>query len=664
MKRALFEKISLLLVVILGLSVMAACGDDDDTEPLPGDKAMLRAVHLSPDAPTVDILANATMRAVSSLAFGQGTGYLEVDAGTYDLDVVPVSGTVAESVLNVSGAQLMKDVSYTAVAYGMVDNIAALLLEDNYADLDDGNIRVRAIHTADGVGEVDIWNIPDTGDPAIAWENVPYGAVGDYLDLPAGAYTLGIDLDNDASPDAVYKMPALAAGAVGNVFAVKEGDDVYLLAQLKDGSITKIMAESMAETADLRVIHLSPDAPAVDILANGPNAIFEDLTFGNGSAYLSVDPGTYDVLVVPADGAPADQVLSITGLTLGVDKSYTVAALGMLNNLSSVVLEDDYADLDAANIRVRAIHAADGVGEVDIWNIPDTGDPALLYENVGYGTVGDYMDLPAGAYTLGFDVDNDATPDLIFKTPDLAAGTVANIFAVKDGDDVYLLVQLKDGSVAKIMAEAAADTAMLRVFHLSPDAPAVDVLANDTVRAVTNLVYSECTDYLDLDVGTYTFDVVPVDGAVGDSVLNIADLALTKDMSYTAVAYGELSNIAALALVDDYSGLGAGNIRVRAVHAADGVGEVDIWNIPDTGDPAMLYENVGYGVAGDFMELPAGTYTLGIDTDDDATPDLVFEMPALAEGAVVSIFAVMDTDVYLLALLADGTVVQVDASTM
>jgi hypothetical protein len=92
------------------------------------------------------------------------------------------------------------------------------------------------------------------------------------------------------------------------------------------------------------------------------------------------------------------------------------------------------------------------VGQVDIWNIPATGAPSPLYTDVDYGVAGGAMDLPAGAYTIGFDVDNDANPDVVFDLPSLPAGTVANVFAVSEGSTVFLIAQLQDGTVARIDA--------------------------------------------------------------------------------------------------------------------------------------------------------------------------------------------------------------------
>ncbi|QQR90774.1 MAG: DUF4397 domain-containing protein [Myxococcales bacterium] len=208
-----------------------------------------------------------------------------------------------------------------------------------------------------------------------------------------------------------------------------------------------------ASAAQLRVIHLSADAPAVDVFVDmDATPVVSNLAFGSGTEYLSLNAGSYDIDVSAAGSTAADSVLAVDGLTLMAGSAYTAVAFNELASLQALALKDDIATSSAGNISVRAIHTAVGVGEVDIWNIPDTGDPEPLYENVGFGIAGDYLDLPAGAYTLGIDVDDDANPDLVFELPDLAGGSIANVFAVNDGTDVYLLAQLQDSTVARIDA--------------------------------------------------------------------------------------------------------------------------------------------------------------------------------------------------------------------
>jgi hypothetical protein len=206
-------------------------------------------------------------------------------------------------------------------------------------------------------------------------------------------------------------------------------------------------------------------------------------------------------------------------------------------------------------------------------------------------------------------------------------------------------------------------TARVRVLHLSPDAPGVDVFANGGADPVVpNLEFPKGTAYLEVPAGTYTFDIAPAGGSADDAVLTIDALKLDGGNSYTAVAIDELASIRALALADDYTGLLPGKIRVRAVHAAPAVGEVDLWSVPDSGAPVPLWTNVDFGAAGAPLDVDAGAYTLGVDVDDDMSPDLVFKLPALPSGTVANVYAVNDADddVFLIAQLADGSTARVD----
>ncbi|NMB73561.1 MAG: DUF4397 domain-containing protein [Myxococcales bacterium] len=397
--------------------------------------------------------------------------------------------------------------------------------------------------------------------------------------------------------------------------------------------------------ASVRALHLSPDAPAVDVFL-GETAGAEDLTFGNGSSYVEVSAGSYDVSISPAGQGKGASVLTVKGIPFAEGKSYTAFAFDRLSMLKAGVIEDREDGMNSGSIRVRAIHAAAGVGQVDIWNIPSTGSPSALIEDFEFGAVGPDLDLPAGAYTLGFDVDNDAKPDLIFELPELPSGTRANVFAVSDSQgNVALLAQSQDGSVAKIAPRAKPDPSSIRVLHLGRDVGGVDIWANGAGPAVEGLVFSKSTDYLTLDSGTYTFDVVPAGGVIADSALKIAGLLLGPGVSYTAVAYGDARSgkLSAVLLEEDLSSVPGGQIRVRPIHAAYGVGQVDIWKV--NGTPAELYSEVDYGAVGAYALLPADSpIVLGLDVNDDATPDVTFDIPGLPAGTIANLFAVTDKD--------------------
>ncbi|MBW2527645.1 MAG: DUF4397 domain-containing protein [Deltaproteobacteria bacterium] len=242
------SKTTLLATIGLTLAFASGCSSDDDSTlygpssgPTGSSSSEIRVLHLSADAPAVDIYVNGADKAVSDLVFAQGTDFLEVPSGTYDFNVAPAGSSASSSVLDIEGLTLEPGMSYTAVAFNEVSSLEALAIEEDLSPTPEGTIRVRAIHAAAGVGEVDIWNVPEGGSPSPLYTDVPFGAVGEYLELPADGYSLGFDVDNDAMPDVMFDLPSLPAGTIANVFAVNDGA-VHLLAQFADGTTARIDA--------------------------------------------------------------------------------------------------------------------------------------------------------------------------------------------------------------------------------------------------------------------------------------------------------------------------------------------------------------------------------------------------------------------------------------
>jgi hypothetical protein len=232
----------MLLAAALMIMVGYGCGDDEDE--IDVGFARIRAIHLSVGTPPVDIFVNGEEpAAVTNLAFGVSTPFItDVDPGTYTFNIAASPGTPAQSVLDVGPLALAGRTAYTAVAFDVLASINALPLVDDLSNPGAGNIRLRAIHVAPDVGEVDIYEVSDPQNPTLLYENVPFGAAGDYLPpLPAGSYAIGFDVNNDTVADLTFITPALAAGSILNVFAVSDGPaDVFLIAQFQDGTTAEI----------------------------------------------------------------------------------------------------------------------------------------------------------------------------------------------------------------------------------------------------------------------------------------------------------------------------------------------------------------------------------------------------------------------------------------
>jgi hypothetical protein len=178
-----------------------------------------------------------------------------------------------------------------------------------------------------------------------------------------------------------------------------------------------------ADKARVRVVHASPDAPAVDVLVNG-SAAFTNAPFKGITKYASLDAGSYDVAVVPT-GKTEPKVISAT-LPLEAGKDYTVVAVGKLANIEPLVLTDNNALPAAGKAHVRFVHASPDAPAVDI---AVKGGP-VIFSNVAFKGVGDYTPVDGGTYNLEVRLAGSDTVALDLPNIKLNAGTVYTVYAM------------------------------------------------------------------------------------------------------------------------------------------------------------------------------------------------------------------------------------------
>src|SRR5690606_34390944 len=96
------------------------------------------------------------------------------------------------------------------------------------------------------------------------------------------------------------------------------------------------LSELSADTARVRVIHASPDAPAVDVAVTGGDVLISGLAFPSASDALEVPAGVYDLEVRPA--GTTDVALALPGVPLDAGMVYDVFAIGQVSDGTLTVL--------------------------------------------------------------------------------------------------------------------------------------------------------------------------------------------------------------------------------------------------------------------------------------------------------------------------------------
>jgi hypothetical protein len=174
-------------------------------------------------------------------------------------------------------------------------------------------------------------------------------------------------------------------------------------------------------TAQVRVAHLSPDAPAVDVYVNGTRAV-SGAAFKDVTSYLPVPAGSVSIRVTPS-GATTPVVIDAT-LTLRENASYTVAATGLLAGIQPLVLEDDRGTTGQS--KVRFVHASPDTPAVDV---AVTGGP-VLFANVPFRQATQYPQVAPSTYDLEARPAGSTTVALQVPGVTLRPGTNYTIFAV------------------------------------------------------------------------------------------------------------------------------------------------------------------------------------------------------------------------------------------
>jgi hypothetical protein len=183
-----------------------------------------------------------------------------------------------------------------------------------------------------------------------------------------------------------------------------------------------------ADNAMVRVLHGSPDAPAVDVYVDGAKvgAPLAGLEFGDISTYVDLPAGTYDLKVCAAADATVCPIeANDVALTAGV--RYTIAATNVLASIEAQIITDDPSPAEDAT-QVRVVHFSADTPAVDV--LTQDGSTTVV-DGATYPNATEYLTLAPGAYDLKVcaDADNSVCP-LDPGSLDLDAGTAYSVFAV------------------------------------------------------------------------------------------------------------------------------------------------------------------------------------------------------------------------------------------
>ena len=249
------------------------------------------------------------------------------------------------------------------------------------------------------------------------------------------------------------------------------------IATLLGGTATFIAATSPPASASttvpaaaqdgwVRIAHLSPEAPAMDIYLYpfgnpGHPVVLRDVSYGDVSAYMAVSPGQYTV-AMRGFGAPAtSHPALITNFMVGAQTTYTVAALGPDPGLRVEILQNQRA-AHAGKALIRVVQASLKQNRVTV-----SYGPTVLARQLVFGSATPYVAVSPGEQTIQLSAPGEHTTVSVTLTAD----TVHTI-VVLDGPSGLKADDLTDAAGSQKMPVGGANTGFGGTAPHPPASPA------------------------------------------------------------------------------------------------------------------------------------------------------------------------------------------------
>ncbi|WP_460364750.1 DUF4397 domain-containing protein, partial [Actinocorallia lasiicapitis] len=214
-----------------------------------------------------------------------------------------------------------------------------------------------------------------------------------------------------------------------------------------------VPAHAAPEDGYVRLAHLSPDTPAVDVYLYNegkkkPRLVLKHVGYGALSPYQKLGTGSYTVAMRPADAPAASKPVLSASVRVEAGGAYTVAGMGPYKGIKLQVL-DDAADLGDGKAGVRVLAASLKNPKLDV------KAPGLRLKGLTFAGITDYQQAKAGNSTLKVTGGNGS----VSKRLPLDAGSLYTV-VVLDRPSGLDLLPIRDTARGKVVPNGPIDTGL------------------------------------------------------------------------------------------------------------------------------------------------------------------------------------------------------------
>lgn len=177
---------------------------------------------------------------------------------------------------------------------------------------------VRVLHAVPVAPNVDVY----ANEKLIA-NNIAFGEFTSYIPVPEETYQISIYLAGTKESPIVSNLLFVNRNTALTIATIGVLKEISLVA-ISDGDVPIDPSKAM-----IRFVHLSPNAPPVDITLSDGTIIFRDISFRHLTLYMEVAPANY-TLEVRRSGTD-NVVLTVPNVDLEANNFYSIYAVGLVS---------------------------------------------------------------------------------------------------------------------------------------------------------------------------------------------------------------------------------------------------------------------------------------------------------------------------------------------
>jgi predicted small lipoprotein YifL len=611
-----------------------------DTNPL--TRALLRIVDASPDLPAVNVYLNGTSLGrgftpgtylVNPLAFSAGSYLLRVVRAGENPDVA--TPFLAQPIELGEGQNLV------VVLTGTADALQIVTTQENLNPLPDQTARLSVMHA---VLRGQVFDVQEANLNLM--RQVDFGMTAGPIEVQAGDHAL----DLVSGPDQLASLDLyLSERYAYTVVLFKDASGSYQTLNFRD---------RVSDESRIRVIHASPDMPAVNVLLDGA-VMGENLAYHEATDWATYPSMPHQLRVVPAGDSSARAIME-KQVTLIPNKAVDIVLLDTVERLRVVPVEEDLSPTAEGSARLIFVQAATGSIQVSIQTLNGGEIPDLL--PISFGTTSRPISYPAGAAGFMFmTADTQNQREIDFLPERRWDPGYAYLIVVTGTADVQpLVLETEVGTAAAQASSGAAPSVTLptapalatfqvRLVNALPETMPLDLLVNGTL-IFDSVQHATGTAYHTLPTEPKQISIHATDSGATLIDDQIALPASSGPTPLTLIVYRDHGDARYQIIADPAFMIPQGQALLRVVHLATDRPTLIVTRlspptpVPETpeGTPASgeggpqppgeepLSSGADFGVVPDPQAIPAGTYAVRIVEKNTGTvvltvPPVTFE---------------------------------------